>query len=257
MPDYILSSYFTGRGDELQQIDHAFSASSGGLSARCIIHGMPGVGKTQLALQYAILASGRSQDTYTFWVSAGSVEKLTRDFSKLVDLLRLPERYASDQVTKLTVARAWLEDPTAAKKWLLVLDNVTQETTTMILDEILPRRNSGGRLLFTTRTATIAESCTIPGKSLVLALQPPGIDDAVAMLAAGAEMGEESTEEASNVDLERLVKSVGNLPLAIDQAASYIKGYGSSTKELLNLNKSEEIIEVVGKHSKDSGVMTG
>jgi len=41
---------------------------------------------------------------YTFWVAAGSVEKLARDFSKLVDLLRLPGRHALDQVTKLTVA---------------------------------------------------------------------------------------------------------------------------------------------------------
>ena len=218
---------------------------------------MPGVGKTQLALQYASLASGRSQDTYTFWVSAGSVEKLARDFSRLVDLLRLPGRHASDQFTKLTLARAWLEDPSAGKEWLLVLDNVTRETARMMLDDILPRRNSGGRLLFTTRTDTIAESCTIPGKSLMLALQPPGIDDAVAMLVAGAEIGGGSTEEASYADLERLVRSVGNLPLAVDQAASYIKGYESSTKELLDLYRSEEIMEVIGKHGTDSGVIAG
>ncbi len=56
---------------------------------------MPGIGKTQLALQYAILASERSHYTYTFWVSAESVEKLARDFSKLVNLLRLSERYGS------------------------------------------------------------------------------------------------------------------------------------------------------------------
>ena len=62
---------------------------------------MPGVGKTQLALQYAALASGRSQDTYTFWVPAGSVEKLAQDFSRLVNLLRLPGRHGSDQFTKL------------------------------------------------------------------------------------------------------------------------------------------------------------
>ena len=218
---------------------------------------MPGVGKTQLALQYATLASGRSQYTYTFWVSAGSVEKLARDFSKLADLLRLPGRYAFDQVTKLTVMRAWLEDPTARKRWLLILDNVTRETTRMILDDILPRRNSGGRLLFTTRTASIADSCTIPCKSFVLALQPPGTNDAVTMLAAGAEMGGESTAEASYADFERLVRSVGNLPLAIDQAASYIKGYGSSTKELLDLYQSEEIMEVMETHDKDSREIAG
>jgi hypothetical protein len=53
---------------------------------------------------------------YTFCVAAGSVEKLARDFSKLLDLLRLPGRHALDQATRLTVARAWLEDPTAGKK---------------------------------------------------------------------------------------------------------------------------------------------
>ncbi|KAI4247881.1 MAG: hypothetical protein L6R42_009493 [Xanthoria sp. 1 TBL-2021] len=261
LPNAILSSHFTGRGDELQQIDRAFSASSGDLPARYVIHGMPGVGKTQLALRYAMLASERSKDMYTFWVSAASVEKLARDFSKLVDL-RLPGRHALDQATKLTLARAWLEDPTAGKKWLLVLDNVTQETSRMILDEILPRRNSGGRLLFTTRTASIAESCTISSKSLTIALQPPGLHDAVTMLAAGAEMGGEGTEEASYADLERLVRSVGHLPLAIDQAASYLKGYESSTKELLDLYQSEEVLEVLSwendlsRHEEKSVVAT-
>lgn len=218
---------------------------------------MPGVGKTQLALRYARLASERSQYIYIFWVSAGSVEKLARDFSKVADLLCLSSQHALDQVTKLNLARAWLEDSTNKKKWLLILDNVTQETITMILADILPRRNNDGRLLFTTRTATIADSCTIPDQSLTIALQPPGNDDAVAMLVAGAEIGRGSTDEASNADLERMVRSVGNLPLAIDQAASYIKGYASNTKEFLALYNSEEIMEVIEKHDLVFGTNAG
>ena len=70
-------------------------------------------------------------------------------------------------------------------------------------------------------------------------------------------MGGETTDKASNADLERLVRSVGNLPLAIDQAASYSKGYASSTKELLDLYESEEIIEVIGKHEMDSRANAG
>ncbi|KAL8876041.1 MAG: hypothetical protein Q9192_008939, partial [Flavoplaca navasiana] len=261
LPDAILTSHFTGRVDELQQIDQAFSASSGDLPARCVIHGMPGVGKTQLALRYATLASEKSKDMYTFWVSAASVEKLARDFSKVVDLC-LQGRHALDQATKLTLARAWLEDPTAGKKWLLVLDNVTQETSRMILDEILPRRNSGGRLLFTTRTASIAESCTTSSKSLTIALQPPGLHDAVNMLAAGAGRYGEDAEDARYANLECLVRSVGHLPLAIDQAASYLKESGSSTKELLDLYQSEEIMEVLSwendlsRHEEKSVVTT-
>ena len=107
LPDFILSSYFTGRDNELEQIDCALRTSSEDLPARCVIYGMPGVGKTQLALKYATVASRRSQYTYVFWVSAASVEKLTRDFSKLIDLLRLPGRYAMDQVSEQIVARAF------------------------------------------------------------------------------------------------------------------------------------------------------
>lgn len=224
-----------------------FSTSSGELPARCVIHGMPGVGKTQLALKVATCASQRSQYTYIFWVSAASVEKLTRDFSKLVDLPRLPGRHTMDQVIKLTVARAWLEDPTAARSWLVILDNVTPETTAMLRD-MLPRRNSGGRLLFTTRTAKTAEVFTAPGESSQLALQPPGIGDAVAMLSAGAGIERESRREASYTDAEQVVRSVGNLPLAIDQAASYMRDTGSSPKELLDLYKSEEAVEVRTDH---------
>ena len=73
---------------------------------------MPGVGKTQLALKFATVAS---QFPYVFWVSAASAEKLTQDVSKMVDLLCIPGRQTQNQVSRLTAARVWLEDSTAAK----------------------------------------------------------------------------------------------------------------------------------------------
>lgn len=54
---------------------------------------MPGVGKTQLALKFAMLAFQKGQYPYVFWVSGVSVEKLSQDVSKMVDLLRLPGRH--------------------------------------------------------------------------------------------------------------------------------------------------------------------
>ncbi|KAL8858287.1 MAG: hypothetical protein Q9178_005150 [Gyalolechia marmorata] len=85
-----------------------------------------------------------------------------------------------------------------------------------------------------------ASSGDLPGRCVI-----HGTDDAVAMLAARAEMDGGTIERANNTDLERLVKAVGNLPLAIDQAASYLKSYEGSTKELLDLYKSEEVMEVL------------
>lgn len=126
-----------------------------------------------------------------------------------------------------------------------------------MFDRILSRQNDRDRLLFTTRTAIIAKSCIIQGKSLTIALQSPGIDDAIAMFAAEAEIDGENTRGASGANLARLVQSVGNLPLAIDQATSYMKGYGSSTVKLLDLYQSEEVIEVIGNYDKDLGVLVG
>ena len=58
----ILFSYLSSRGDELQQIDRVFNASSDNLPTERVVHDMPKVDKTQLTLQYAKLACGRSQN---------------------------------------------------------------------------------------------------------------------------------------------------------------------------------------------------
>lgn len=213
---------------------------------------MPGLGKTQLALKFAKRASERKQYAYVFWVSAASAEKLSQDFSKLVDLLRLPGRHTSDQVTKRTMARAWLEDAADARSWLIILDNVTQETAAVLRD-MLPRRNGEGKLLFTTRTAKIAEVFTTSGGLSQFALQPPGIRDAVAMLSACTGLQGDRTRDVSDADAEQVVCEVGSLPLAIDQAASYLRDTGSSAKDILEIYKTEDKFGV-GKDYPSRGV---
>lgn len=250
LPNFLLSPYFTGRGDELQQIDRAFSTSSGDLPQYCVIHGMPGVGKTQLALKFATLAFQNGQYPYVFWLSAVSVEKLSQDISKAVDLLRLLGRHTLNQASKLTAARGWLEDSTIAKSWLVVLDNVSEETATTTLRDFLPQVNCKGRILMTTRVATITERYTASGGSSQLALQAPGIDDAVAMLSVIAKLEREGKEAANHTDAERLVRSVGSLPLAVDQAASYMRETGCSYQEVLDVYKGDEVLEVRKENSR-------
>ena len=208
---------------------------------------MPGVGKTQLALNFATLAFQNGQYPYVFWVSAASVEKLSEDVSKMVDLLHLPGWHTLDRASKLTAARGWLEDSTTAKSWLVVLDNVSEETVTITLRDFLPRQNCKGRILMTTRMATIADRFIASGGSSELALQSPGIDDAIAILLARTKREQDGIEEVSRADIERLVRSVGNLPLAIDQAASYMRESGSSAQEVLDVYKSNEASEVSRK----------
>ena len=227
--------------------------SSGNQPQYCVIHGMPGVGKTQLVLKFATTAFHKGQYAYVFWVSAVSVEKVTQGFAKLADRVRLPGRYRLEQAGKPSTMRAWLEDSTIARSWLVVLDNVSEETIGTLRD-VLPREGSRGRLLMITRAAMIANILTTSQVSSQLALQPLEIGDALAMLSAGAKLEqEEGKEETSHVDAERLVRSVGNFPLAIDQAASYIRETGSQVQQILDLYQSEKIPEVRDKNSKHRG----
>ena len=90
-----------------------------------------------------------------------------------------------------------------------------------------------------------------------MVLQPPEIGDAVAMFSAGAKLQQNGREGASHADAERLVQSVGNLPLAIDQAASYRRETGSKPQEVLGIYKSDEVLEVSKGNSIYAGVRSG
>lgn len=158
-------------------------------------------------------------------------------------------RYTLDQASKLTAMRAWLEDPAPTRSWVVVLDNMSEETVVMLRD-ILPRGNCGGRLLMTTRTATVANVFMAWGRTAQLALQPPKIGDAAAMLSTGANLEREGREEASHADTERLVRSVENLPLAIDQAAFYMRETGSSPQEVLDVSTNDEALELSEENGK-------
>ena len=100
--------------------------------------------------------------------------------------------------------RAWLKDPTATKGWLVVLNNINEETVG-ILHDILPRGKCQGQVLMTTRTAAIADLFTALEASSQLALRPPGIEDAVIMLSTGAQLAQGDIAEVNTANAGRLV----------------------------------------------------
>jgi hypothetical protein len=215
------------------------------------VHGMPGLGKTQLALQFAVLAKKENRYPYVFWVSATSIGKVTRDFTKLGHLLRLSGHYILDQAAQLTNVRSWLEDTAVTRTWLVILDDVTQETIDVLREDILPRRNCQGRILFTTRTEKVAKSLVkVLGATSEIPLQGLCIDDSVKMLLAGAKMDRRRIEQDGRADIENLIKRVGNLPLAIAHAAAYMREYRCDAMDFLRISQNEEYNDV-GRPNRD------
>ena len=119
---------------------------------------MPGLGKTQLAAKYAYQAYQERRYPFVFWISGTSLDKLNTGFSDLLELIG-ENRAGLDQSARCTAARVWLEDgeSEAKRRWLLVIDNVNDETVSYTRD-LLPRRNSNGGILITTRTKQAAQS---------------------------------------------------------------------------------------------------
>src|ERR1700691_3792697 len=68
----LLSSHFTGRKDELDYIEQIFGVDNGGAPTRCAVHGMLGLGKTQLALKYAVTSYQRRRYSLVFWISGAT-----------------------------------------------------------------------------------------------------------------------------------------------------------------------------------------
>lgn len=246
-PIGLLSSHFTGREKELNHIEQVLSVGCGSTLTRYVVYGMQGMGKTQLALQYAKRSFDRQEYSLIFWISGATVEKLNQGIAEVLDLISHPDRNHPEQSTKLTSARRWLEEPhtTDSIRWLLVLDNVAPEVVDFLRHH-LPHRNTNGKILLTTRTRVVAEAiATVAGQQHeILELHPPGLQDATNQLLKEAAIDASGSLTASATGAEALVTHFGCLPLAISQAASFAKQSFKTFDDLLSLYKGKYKHEV-------------
>jgi len=235
-----LSVHFTGREADLDQVEEMLNRKQNSVPSCCVIHGMPGVGKSQLSLHYSIKSFDGGLYTHIFWTSAMNVDKLMQGFSKVLDLVGHPDRQVQDQNVKLTTARLWLEECTV--HWLFVIDNVDRSTLDFLTMHF-PRRNGKGNVLFTTRTVQVAEALANMARAphSTLKLQTLDIRDSTTLLFDDAGIRSEMVTAVQLSHAEELVQCVGCLPLAVVQAASLLKETHMTLENMLNLYRSERI----------------
>jgi NB-ARC domain len=244
-PIHLLSPYFTAREDELNHIGKVLSVNYGNAPARCAIYGMQDLGK-QLALQYAVMSYNQQRCSLVFWISGATVEKVNQGIIKILTLVGHPDRDHPAHNTRLTSARRFLEEPNlnGPIKWLLILDNVNSEVVDFI-NEYLPRKNSSGNILFTTRTAAVAEALTrVEGQHQTFELRAPDAKDAANLLLVEAGIDTSSTVSSLMTRAKELVKCVGCLLLAITLAASFLKQFDKRLYNLLGLYRDQQNYEV-------------
>src|ERR1700730_4840868 len=104
---YARNQFFTERGRELQLLHKELQVRDAvALSQPRAITGLGGIGKTQMALEYAY----RYGSTYTavLWVRAATSPDLVSSFVELARVLNLPEQSEQDQDIIVKAVQQWL-----------------------------------------------------------------------------------------------------------------------------------------------------
>jgi DNA-binding XRE family transcriptional regulator len=101
---------FTGRATYLEQLDtHFKTGDSVALTQPISISGLGGIGKTQLALEYAHQSYRTNVYQAVFWVNAADERALQDSYVKLAHRLELPERDEQERALIVQAVKDWLE----------------------------------------------------------------------------------------------------------------------------------------------------
>lgn len=175
------------------------------------VHGLGGVGKTRLAVEYA----WRHAADYTalLFVGAESPAALRRNLAALCDrkILDLPEQEATEEEIREVAALHWLGDQPG---WLLLLDNVDSEDAAEAVDALVANLH-GGHVLLTGRLARWGTGIE------EIELDVLAEEDAAGFLLARTKEKRRPTPEDASLAVT-LARELGFLPLALEQAGAYI-----------------------------------
>lgn len=216
---------FTGREELLHTLHTRLSVSQQiALTQPHALHGLGGVGKTQLALEYAYRYA--SQYQAIFWIEAETIEHILSSLLRIAEVLQLPERKEADQQRVTAAIRRWLS---AQSGWLLIWDNLED------LEHLqrFPPPAARGATLITTRCQALGPF--VQGVDLAPMEQEEGL---FFVLRRAKRLGLEATSEqvqvlatklpAEYVAAGKLVRTMGGLPLALDQMGAYLEETGCS-----------------------------
>jgi tetratricopeptide (TPR) repeat protein len=181
---------------------------------------MGGIGKTQTAIAY--VHEYKSHYECIYWISAATEATLLAGFRDIATWSScMPSSEGLEVKVLVGKVLSWFR---MQDNWLLVIDNLDHIE---LIDGYLPERSATKHTLITTRNP---DAKGIPARGLEVPLM--SVNESIEMLYALSEM----TSESDTVDpmAEKIVQELGYLPLAIGQAAAFIREVTRSFKTFLS-----------------------
>ena len=219
--------HFTGRAGDLEKLASGFTAGfPAGRSVQTVtvhaLHGMGGVGKTQLATEYAHAHAG-SYDT-VWWINAEEPALIPEQLTRLAGRLGVEPRSGEPDAVREAVHAGLATTP----GWLLIFDNAEDASVVRYWAPTAPLAPGvPGHALVTTRrdgfdsvggvvdldVMDLAESVQL------LRTRVPGVEEGIA---------------------REVAEELGRLPLALEQAAAYLNKTRMPATDYLVLLRTRE-----------------
>jgi tetratricopeptide (TPR) repeat protein len=225
LPFGSIGSLFKGREDVLTDLHHRLqTTASHTVAVTQVLHGLGGVGKTRLAIEYA----HRFANDYcaVLFASADTPSNLESNLARLVaaDALDLREKEEGTKPAEQAAAvLRWLKENSG---WLLILDNVDTDEARQEIQTLLKPGLGAGAVLVTGRNAHYANHISV---------LPLGVLDtpAATEYLLQATEGERQISPTDPADAEALAVAMGGLSLALEQAAAFISAKSIGFAEYL------------------------
>jgi tetratricopeptide (TPR) repeat protein/transcriptional regulator with XRE-family HTH domain len=211
--------HFTGRDELLAHLhqhlspkahDDTVVTRTAALTQPQAIKGLGGIGKTQIAVEYAYRSCEQECYTHTIWVNAASEEAILASLITLAELLpQFPGKKEVDQSKLVAAIKRWLEQ--SRESWLLIFDNADDIS---LMQEYLPQRGNGS-ILLTTRGHAVGSL------AVSIEVEKMGFIEGTQLLLRRAQRFAHASDEEIN-QAGNIVVALDHFPLALDQAGAYI-----------------------------------
>ena len=246
------NEYFTGRVKELETLENAFeevnktpdvhgvARRKGNVRGIC---GLGGCGKSSLAFEY----SWRNLDRYPggiFVVNGESDdlmrESLQRIHEEFVESTQFNQEKEAKPFEKLLIETlSWFGN--RRDKWLLLVDNMDQKELSPCARKMFLgqwKSKASGDILVTSRrmSQALCEDLDIPSQNCV-ELDPFSVDESIEFLKKRTGIPFICDEQDRGG--KELAQELGGLPLALEQAAAYIKALKCSIQSYLQQYRSQ------------------
>jgi tetratricopeptide (TPR) repeat protein len=210
---------FVGRKQLLEQLRQRLIEPGATAVLPEALHGMGGVGKSQTVVEY--IYQHASEYDVVWWISAEHPAQITSSFVELAKRLGVPASGTADTAVPAVLEALRRGEPYS--HWILVFDNADRP------DLVRPYLPAGsGHIVVTSRNSDWAgvaravevDLFTRAESKELLGMRGGALDDG---------------------DADRLAEALGDLPLAIEQAAAWRAQTGMQVSEYLELLKQNRM----------------